>query len=99
MDDASDIALRLRETAPALRARGVEHLAIFGSRARGDARPDSDLDVLLDVPEGVKFSLIDLVGVERMIGEAAGCPTGAILRDGAKPEFLARIASDLIEIF
>ena len=42
----AEITQALQRTAPALRAYGVEHLAIFGSRARGDAKPDSDLDVL-----------------------------------------------------
>jgi predicted nucleotidyltransferase len=95
----ADLADILARNASALRARGVEHLAIFGSRARGDNRPDSDLDVLIDVPFDRKFSLIDLVAVERIIGETAGCSAGAVMRRSAKPEFLARIANDVIEIY
>ncbi len=37
-----EIIARLRENETALRARGVAHAALFGSRARGDERPDSD---------------------------------------------------------
>jgi predicted nucleotidyltransferase len=53
MSDVADITLeeiiaKLREIAPATRAQGVTKLAVFGSRARGDARPDSDLDILVD---------------------------------------------------
>src|SRR5437764_1029722 len=90
---------RLRAEQPRLADRGVAHLAIFGSRARGEERPDSDLDVLLDVPFEKKFSLIDLVAVERMIGEATGLPAAAVMRRSANPDFLARIASDLVEIY
>jgi uncharacterized protein len=41
MDKAAILA-RLQEHEPASRERGVTHAAIFGSRARGDNRPDSD---------------------------------------------------------
>ena len=43
-------------------AEGVTALSIFGSRARGDARLDSDLDVLIDVDPDLRFSLLDLAG-------------------------------------
>ncbi len=39
--NAQDILARLKEYEAALRARGVLHAALFGSRARGDNRPGS----------------------------------------------------------
>jgi hypothetical protein len=42
-------------SAAALRARGVEAAYLFGSTARGEARPDSDLDVFVDIAPGAKF--------------------------------------------
>jgi predicted nucleotidyltransferase len=50
-----EIIAKLKETTPALRAEGVTRLAIFGSRARGDAGDDSDLDVLIDVDPQAGF--------------------------------------------
>jgi len=41
-----------------LRRRGVCHLAVFGSVARGDDRPDSDVDVAVEIEAGRSFSLI-----------------------------------------
>ncbi|MHB8886924.1 MAG: nucleotidyltransferase family protein [Methylovirgula sp.] len=97
--DKIEIIARLRAQQDALQKAGVEHLAIFGSRARGDNRPDSDLDVLLEVASEHKFSLIDLVGVERLIGEAVEASVSAIMRRSLKPDFMARIAPDVTDIF
>jgi len=97
--DRFEIIERLRARQSLLRAAGVEHLAIFGSRARGDQRPDSDLDVLLDVPWERKFSLIDLVRVERLIGEVVDVPVSVIMRRSIKPEFMARIVPDMADVF
>jgi uncharacterized protein len=43
-----EIIARLKAHEAEIKAEGVVHLALFGSRARGDARPDSDLDVLIE---------------------------------------------------
>ncbi len=43
-----EIIARLRENEAILRERGVMHAALFGSRARGDERPDSDTDIMIE---------------------------------------------------
>ena len=43
-----EIIARLRENEAALRQRGVAHAALFGSRARGAQRPDSDTDIMIE---------------------------------------------------
>ena len=87
-----------QEAAPALRAEGVKRLAIFGSRARGDAREDSDLDVLIDVDDA-KFSGLSIVGVQHIIKQATGIETQAEMRRSIEPRFARRIADDVIEVF
>ena len=94
-----EIIAKIRANAPALKAKGVTKLAIFGSRARGDAREDSDLDVLIDVDDNARFSLLNLIGVERIIKTATGLPTQAEMRRSLEPRFAKRIADDLIEVF
>ena len=94
-----EIIAKLRSTAPALRAEGVTKLAIFGSRARGDARDDSALDVLIEVDPDATFPLLDLVGVQHIIKDATGLDTQAEMRRSLEPRFAQRIADDIIEIF
>jgi uncharacterized protein len=93
------ILARLREKADVLRAEGVAKLFVFGSRSRGDARPDSDLDVLVEVDPAVRFSLLDLIGVEHIVGDATGLTAQAIMRRSLQAPFAERIAQDIVEVF
>jgi predicted nucleotidyltransferase len=104
MSDVADIPrevilARLRELAPAIRAEGVTKLAIFGSRARGDARPDSDLDVLVETTSRGEAPPFDLFKVLHLIEDATGLQVQISIRDLLKPRVAERIADDIIEVF
>jgi uncharacterized protein len=45
-----------------LRARGVAHAALFGSRVRGDNRPDSDTDIMIEVDPDAHITVFDHAG-------------------------------------
>jgi predicted nucleotidyltransferase len=94
-----EIIVRLRAIAPAIKAEGVTKLAIFGSRARGDARPDSDLDILIDTVPRRASPVFDLFKVIRLIEDATGLQAQISMRDLLKPRMAARIADDLTEVF
>jgi predicted nucleotidyltransferase len=57
-----DIIVKLKSVEPALRAHGVAALYLFGSYARDEAGPDSDLDVFIDKAPGRKFGFDELMG-------------------------------------
>lgn len=82
-----------------LEAKGVIHLAIFGSRSRGNARPESDLDVLLDVVPDAKFSLFDLAGVELLVTDVTGFETNVFMKRSLQPDFIKAIQKDLRPVF
>ena len=104
MSDVADITLeeiiaKLREIAPAIKAEGVTRLAVFGSRARRDARPDSDLDILIDTVTRGTSPVFDLFKVMHLIEDATGLQTQISMRDLLKPRVAERITDDLTEVF
>lgn len=90
----------LRALRPQFEREGVAHMAIFGSRARGDNRRDSDVDLIVDVQAGHKFGL-EAVRVFNLIEGHLGLPSSIVTRDGLSldPSFGRRVARDEVAIF
>lgn len=97
--DSQALIDRLRALRPKLAAAGVVHLAMFGSRARGDHRADSDLDLLIDVEAAERFSLLDLIGVQHTIGDELGLPVNAMMRRSLSDRFRSTVERDIRDIF
>jgi predicted nucleotidyltransferase len=105
MTDVIDIPLetilaKLRALAPAIKAEGATRLAVFGSRARGDARPDSDLDILIEYPPYVSGQpFFDFFKVMNMIEDEIGIWPHIMSGSELTPRIRERMADDLIEVF
>jgi predicted nucleotidyltransferase len=79
-----EILARLRECEPALRARGIAHAALFGSAARGDNGPDSDIDIMLEFDPEAYPNLWDYVGIKEYVAGLFQGPVDVVDRAGLK---------------
>jgi predicted nucleotidyltransferase len=94
-----EILDRLRDSERALRARGVIHAALFGSRARGDDRPDSDTDIMIEVAPDVRMTVYDYVGLKDYIASLFDGRVDVVSRDGLKPYVRPAVTADAIYAF
>jgi len=74
----------LRKTKPPCARGGVAHAALFGSRARGDARPDSDTDIMIEIDPGKDMGVYEYVGLKDFIALFDG-PVDVVTRENLKP--------------
>ena len=82
--EKQDILARLQENEAALRARGVAHAALFGSLARGEQRPDSDIDIMVEIAPGARVGVFEYVGIVRFIEEMFPTRVEVANREGLK---------------
>jgi predicted nucleotidyltransferase len=89
----------LRAIEGELRSRGVVGLRLFGSLARGGISSTSDVDLLLSVAPGRRFSLLDVSAVRLLVVDRLGRDASVVVEADLTPAFRARIEADLVEIY
>ena len=83
----------------ALRAKGVVALYVFGSPARGEAGPKSDVDLIVDYDPASDFNLFDLAGIHRRLSERLGTSVDIVTRDGVHRRIRDRVLREAVKVF
>jgi predicted nucleotidyltransferase len=81
----AEVLSRLRDHADEIRAIGARSLYLFGSTARGEEQPDSDIDLFIDYDHDSDFSLIELIRIENLIRNLLREKVEVTTRDGLHP--------------
>ena len=98
MRSLEDIQTILRKQLPELRERyGVKSLRIFGSYARGEQTPESDVDILVELEKPIGLRFFELWDyLESILGARVDLLTPGALR--RKPRLQQRVQEDLINV-
>ncbi len=93
------IVQTLRDHEATLRRRGVASVAVFGSVARGDATPQSDVDLLLDLDPTNVPTLLDYVGIQMDLGTLLGREVHVAIQGNLKRYIRAAAERDAVYAF
>ena len=94
-----EVIAKLKQTEPALKAFGVAALYLFGSHARDEAGPDSDIDVFVDPAAEEKFGFLPFTDAYAAIKGVVGENVDYGTRKGLHPLLRADIENEAIRIF
>ena len=81
------------------RAKAPGDTSLFGSTARGEAGPDSDVDLLAAFDETRRISLLDIVGMKLDLSDMLGCMVDLIEEGTLKPSVQKSVETEVIRAF
>ena len=72
----------------------VRELSVFGSAARGDMRPDSDIDLLVEFLPDSKIDLVDYAALMLDLSQLIGTKVDLVSKKGLKPLIRASVLKE-----
>jgi uncharacterized protein len=90
---------RLKPHEADLREEGICALYLFGSTARDEAEASSDVDLLFELGDASRFSLLTQAGVQIKLSELLGRKVDLVDRHCLRPRVRQRVDPDLVRIF
>ncbi len=94
-----EVLQKLRTHAPELQAEGILHLALFGSTARNEAGPESDVDLMAEYDPKRQFSLLDISRFHLDLEDILGTKVDLANRSRMRPIIKESAEEDAIDAF
>ena len=89
----------LRAHQDELMRAGIAHAALFGSHARGEAGPDSDIDILIEYAPGERRGVFAYAGMQLKVADLFAGKVDVIERNSMRDEMVPRVLQDAIYAF
>ena len=89
----------LRSHGPELRHRGVRHAALFGSVARGEGGPSSDIDIMIELEPDASVDLFEYVGITHYLADLFPARVDVSNRSSLKPHVRPSAERDAVYAF
>jgi predicted nucleotidyltransferase len=83
---------------PILIEYGVSRASVFGSVARGEAGPDSDVDLLVKIGK-LPFGIWGFVGFRQELEKAVGRKVDVVSESAVDPALARKIKNDLVSVY
>ena len=78
------------------RSHGARSIRVFGSHARGEAKPDSDLDLLVQLEDG--RSLLDIVAMKQDLEDLLGCRVDVVTEASVSPYLRSEVMAHSVPL-
>ena len=93
-----EIIARIRKHADDIRAEGATSLYLFGSAAREELGPASDIDVFVDYDPESRFSLLNLSGIRLIVMDELNREVDITTRSSLRPPLRDKILADAVRV-
>lgn len=89
---------KIRQNHQLLKKFSVQSIAVFGSVARGESRPDSDVDILVEFEPDARIGLFGFLHLKEVLGEMLGCSVDLVTRDALHPALKESILEEAVHV-
>ena len=95
MPTLNEIRQILTQKKPILAKAGIKEIGVFGSFVRGEQKPESDLDILIDIERPASLDLLTLITLEQELSEDLGVSVDLVLKSMLRPALGRTILSEV----